>query len=150
MQQCTNGECQSGACACFPGWKGPTCGTLKLKPATAMTSAGLSAYALYPMDRPLPPTHEGPAAALAALQSGGSPPITWGGTVHVAEDGVHHLFVDVICYNPSTIMHDQHGAQTIHATSKNPLNETFVAICNIYVNCFGISIENAEVMWNCP
>jgi hypothetical protein len=33
-------------------------------------------------------------------------PITWGGTVLV-EGGTHHMFVDVCCYTPSTIMHDQ-------------------------------------------
>ena len=123
-----NGHCQGGNCRCFPGWVGPTCGTLKLKPAPPMTASG-SPYALYPMDRPLPPHHEGPSvlggAARLELPPGRNTPITWGGTVFV-EDGVHHLFVDTICYSPSTIMHDQNGAQTVHATSKNPLNETFI------------------------
>ena len=126
-----NGQCQSGACRCFPGWMGPTCGNLKLKPAPPMTAAG-SRYALYPMQRPLPPHHESSAThdghsgvVLPGAVGGPNLPISWGGTVFV-EDGVHHLFVDVICYSPSTIMHDQNGAQTVHATSKNPLNETFV------------------------
>lgn len=117
-----------GACRCYPGWVGPTCGTLNLKPAPAMTDAGESSYALYPMQRPLPPRHEG-----GQLTHGSPAPplgpepdtsITWGGTV-IEEGGLHHLFVDVCCYSPSTIMHDVNGCQTIHATSKNPLNETF-------------------------
>ena len=31
-------------------------------------------------------------------------PITWGGTVIDGADGKHHLFVDVCCYTPTTIM----------------------------------------------
>ena len=121
-----NGQCQGGGCRCFPGWMGPTCGMLKLKPAPPMTASG-SRYALYPMQRLIPPHHEGPAALSGAAEGLGlNIPITWGGTVFVEDNGVHHLFVDVICYSPSTIMHDQNGAQTVHATSKNPLNETFV------------------------
>ena len=69
---------------------GPTCGTLKLKPAPAMTAAG-SDYALYPMQRPLPPHHEAPAALLALknppLGPESNTSITWGGTV-IVEDGV--------------------------------------------------------------
>jgi hypothetical protein len=104
------------------------------------TAGGRSDYALYPMKRPLPPHHEGlspsssgSAAAAAASRSsrassGAGPepntPITWGGTV-IVEGGMHHLYVDVCCYSPSTIMHDVNGCQTVHATSPNPLNETF-------------------------
>lgn len=118
-----NGQCQGGECRCFPGWTGPTCGTLKLKPAPVLTAGG-PAYALYPMARPLPPHHEGPASEFT-MPPRPSAPISWGGTVLV-EDGVYHLFVDVVCYSPSTIMHDRNGAQTVHATSNHPFNETFV------------------------
>ena len=118
-----NGKCLSGSCRCFPGWMGPTCGTLKLKPAPAM-SGGASPYALYPQKRPLPPHHEGGPGALPPSaqarrelppEAGG--PITWGGTIATDSAGLHHLFVDVCCYTPTTIMHDVNGCQTIHATS---------------------------------
>eukprot|EP01043_Picozoa_sp_COSAG02_P064142 COSAG02_NODE_9287_length_2266_cov_1.170743_5_plen_293_part_00 len=100
-----------------------------------MTVAGDSSYALYPMQRPLPPHHEGHASYGAGMRRSGTAPapplgpesdtsITWGGTV-IEDGGLHHLFVDVCCYSPSTIMHDVNGCQTIHATSTNPLNETF-------------------------
>ena len=107
---------------------GPTCGTLKLKPAPAMTAAG-SAYALYPTKRPLPPKHEGATAlqqaAGALLPPEAGVPITWGGTVAEDADGTTHLFVDVCCYTPTTIMHDLNGCQTVHATSKGGLNQSF-------------------------
>ena len=64
-----NGSCQAGACRCFPGWAGQTCDKLKPEPAPAMT-AGSADYALYPMKRPLPPRHEGTAAAAAAAVRG--------------------------------------------------------------------------------
>jgi hypothetical protein len=32
------GTCEGGACSCFPGWRGPTCGSLALVPSPASTS----------------------------------------------------------------------------------------------------------------
>lgn len=99
-----NGACHNGACACFPGWRGPSCGSLKLKPAPAMGEGGASPYALYPQKRPLPPHHEGSAAVQGAIDfvtsKGPLPgvPITWGGSVAVDASGLRHLFVDVCCY----------------------------------------------------
>lgn len=130
-----NGACRGGTCLCFPGWTGPTCGTLKLLPAPTM-SHGRSPYALYPPRRPLPPHHEGPgsapsgpAADVGHRRTGSADPlpgvpITWGGTVAADDAGTLHLFVDVCCYNPASIMHDTGGCQTVHAVG-TALNQTF-------------------------
>ena len=107
-----NGKCISNECKCYPGWHGPSCGTLKLKPAPIGTSA--TSYVLYPQNRPVPPHHEGGhqrereiAATMAdssILPPEAGVPITWGGTVIDDDQGKHHLFVDVCCYTPTTIM----------------------------------------------
>eukprot|EP00937_MAST-01D_sp_MAST-1D-sp2_P001555 g1555.t1 len=90
------------------------------------------AYALYPMRRPLPPRHEGGKALLAGapllLPPEAGVPITWGATVLTTNQGtadeMHHAYVDVCCYTPTTIMHDVNGCQTVYATSPS-LNATF-------------------------
>lgn len=141
-----NGACIAGKCKCFPGWQGVTCGTLRLKPAPAiaLSSAGQS-YTLYPMQRPLPPHHEGlgrsairggdrtselpdrqSTVTLSTDEEEAASPvaITWGGSVITGDDGTEHLFVDTCCYQPSNIMHDLNGCQIVHATSTS-LNKTF-------------------------
>ena len=105
-----NGKCISGKCKCYPGWQGPTCGSLKLKPAPIGVHG--ASYALYPTKRPIPPHHEGghhrQISGILADTSDLPPepgvPITWGGTVIEDSKGKHHLFVDVCCYTPTTIM----------------------------------------------
>ena len=107
-----NGKCISNECKCYPGWHGPTCGSLKLKPAPIGTHT--ASYVLYPQNRPVPPHHEGThqrgytigkmTSNFSMLPPEAGVPITWGGTVIDDAEGKHHLFVDVCCYTPTTIM----------------------------------------------
>jgi hypothetical protein len=69
---------------------------------------GTTDYALYPVKRQLPPHHEGGNASHTAaliLPPEKGVPITWGGTITTDDSGLYHMFVDVCCYTPTSIMH---------------------------------------------
>ena len=87
-----NGDCVSGACICDPAWTGPTCAILVQRPATQ----------LYPPPDPLP-------ANTAAL------PSSWGSTIVRDDEGVFHMFVEVVCRG-FTWMHIA-GSVVVHATA---------------------------------
>ena len=100
------GSCDaaSGRCRCYPGWIGPTCGTLDLLPAQRRGA--------WPAQRPMPPEYWGDGAT----------PVSWGGTIGssmTAADSRWHMVVDTGCYNPGRTMHVD-GFQLSQAVSETP------------------------------
>lgn len=100
------GSCDtaSGRCRCYPGWIGPTCGTLDLLPAPRRGA--------WPAQRPVPPEYWGDGAT----------PVSWGGTIGSpmsAADSRWHMVVDTGCYNPGRTMH-MDGFQLSQAVSDLP------------------------------
>jgi len=70
-----NGVCSAGACQCFAGWQGPSCGALNLAPTTS------AAAALWPA----------PSARAGAASGWGFSP------VFDEADGLWHAFATVAC-----------------------------------------------------
>ena len=88
-----NGACAGGACACFRGWRGPSCGALDLAPASFPAAQAW----------PLP----------VARNSS-----SWGFTrVHDASDGLYHALVTVACGASGVIGNGGGQSWIAHLTS---------------------------------
>ena len=79
------GSCDAGRCACFPGWSGPTCGTLDLLPARREGA--------WPAQRAEPPEYWGDGAT----------PASWGAHINKADDGRYHIIAAAGCYIPARV-----------------------------------------------
>ena len=97
------GSCDAatGRCACFPGWTGPTCGTLDLLPGRRQGA--------WPAQRAEPPDYWGDGATPAA----------WGAHINKADDGRYHVISASGCYIPARIMH-MDGWQLVHGVGDSP------------------------------
>ena len=94
-----NGEWSGGGCQCDPAWKGADCSYLNVGTTTIV----------YPEQPQVVP------GASARYDAAG-----WGSSIMRAEDGVYHMFTDVVCQNWSPGFHEL-NAQLEHSSSSSPL-----------------------------
>ena len=91
-----NGECTSGTCTCYRGWKGPSCGSLDLAPIS------------------LPAAHAWPLPIATNASS-------WGFSSILDADGSYHALAAVACGAAGVIGSGGGESWVAHLTSASPL-----------------------------